>query len=57
MANDPYLTCSRCGGSSNVLFDLQSSEFMSERWKVWEKMWTLRCVCGGLWISRGEDGL
>lgn len=57
LSSDPYLICSRCGGSSNVLLDLQSSRFLSERWRVWEKMWTLRCICGGLWASRGEDGL
>ncbi|KAF5358405.1 hypothetical protein D9756_001502 [Leucocoprinus leucothites] len=52
MTSDPYLTCSRCGGSSNVAFDMQSSEFVSDRWKIWERMWTLRCICGGLWIGQ-----
>jgi hypothetical protein len=51
MTQDPHLTCSRCGGSSNVAFDLQSPEFVSDRWKIWERMWTLRCICGGLWTS------
>ncbi len=51
MTQAPHLTCSRCGGSSNVVFDLQSSEFVSDRWKVWERMWSLRCVCGGSWVG------
>lgn len=55
MTSDPYLTCSRCGGSSNVAFNVQSPEYVSERWKIWERMWTVRCVCGGLWTGQRTE--
>lgn len=51
MTQEPHLTCSRCGGSSNVVFDSQSHEYVSDRWRIWEKMWTLRCICGGSWVG------
>ncbi|KXN86898.1 hypothetical protein AN958_09493 [Leucoagaricus sp. SymC.cos] len=51
MTQDPHLTCSRCGGSSNVAFDSQSQGHASDRWRIWQKMWTLRCICGGLWTG------
>ncbi|KAF9454558.1 hypothetical protein P691DRAFT_770453 [Macrolepiota fuliginosa MF-IS2] len=54
MTQEPHLTCSRCGGVSNVEFDLQSPEHVSDRWRIWEKMWALRCVCGGSWVG-GND--
>lgn len=51
MTQNPHLTCTRCGGPSNVIPGSQPSEVASHLWKIWEKMWTLRCVCGGSWIG------
>jgi hypothetical protein len=47
----PHLTCLRCGGSSVTVPSTSLAESTSDQWKVWEKMWALRCVCGGSWIS------
>lgn len=47
----PHLTCLRCGGSSVAVSTPSLAESTSDQWKVWEKMWTLKCVCGGSWIS------
>ncbi|KAF7778667.1 hypothetical protein Agabi119p4_3012 [Agaricus bisporus var. burnettii] len=47
----PHLTCLRCGGSSVAVSTSSLAESTSDQWKVWEKMWALKCVCGGSWIS------
>lgn len=48
----PHLLCLRCGGGSTVTVpNTVLAESTSDQWKVWEKMWTMRCVCGGSWIS------
>lgn len=44
-------SCLRCGGVSEVDNELPTSQLSSLRWRVWERMWTFRCVCGGPWLS------
>jgi len=41
--------CMRCGGQSEVGGDVSVAGHISLRWRAWEKMWTTRCICGGLW--------
>lgn len=41
--------CMRCGGQSEVGGDIVVAGNISLRWRAWEKVWTLRCICGGLW--------
>ncbi len=44
--------CLRCGGitagSKNVdkVVGLPAA-----RWVMWERMWQIRCICGGLWLT------
>jgi hypothetical protein len=40
--------CMRCGSQSEVGGDNVAGH-ISLRWRVWERVWTVRCVCGGLW--------
>lgn len=42
-------TCIRCGGESEVGGDIGVAGHISLRWGAWEKVWTLRCICGGVW--------
>lgn len=44
-------SCLRCGGISEVDNGLALSQHSPIRWRVWERMWTFRCVCGGPWLS------
>jgi hypothetical protein len=41
--------CIRCGGKSEVGGDVRVAGHLSLRWKSWERVWTIRCTCGGLW--------
>jgi hypothetical protein len=41
--------CMRCGGQSEVGGDVNVAGHISLRWSAWERVWTIRCVCGGLW--------
>src|ERR1700722_2175215 len=45
----PKVTCLRCGGKSEVGRDAGHISF---RWRMWEKMWATRCVCGGRWLTQ-----
>lgn len=45
------LTCLRCGGKSEIGGDVSVAGHVSLRWRAWEKMWTSRCICGGLWVN------
>ncbi|RDB21136.1 hypothetical protein Hypma_011673 [Hypsizygus marmoreus] len=47
----PSLTCLSCGGKSEVGVDVSLPGITSLRWRGWEKMWSLRCICGGSWTS------
>ena len=40
-----FLTCSRCGGRSQI-GSLLSGE--PSRWRDWERSWG-ECICGGVW--------
>ena len=42
-------TCIRCGGQSEVGTYFKAEQHISTRWRVWEKMWMRRCICGGEW--------
>lgn len=45
-------TCLRCGGVTEVVKDALSQAIKSpSRWRTWEKMWMLRCICGGSWLT------
>ena len=47
-------TCLRCGGVTEVVKDAlsQTTAIKSpSRWRTWEKMWMLRCICGGPWST------
>jgi hypothetical protein len=47
-------TCLRCGGVTEVVKDALSQATAikpSSRWRTWEKMWILRCICGGSWLT------
>jgi len=41
--------CVRCGGQSEGGSDISVAGHISLRWRTWEKLWTVRCICGGLW--------
>ena len=45
--------CLRCGGVTEVVKDAlsQSTSIKSLRWRTWEKLWMLRCICGGSWLT------
>ncbi|KAF8163366.1 hypothetical protein B0H34DRAFT_650242 [Crassisporium funariophilum] len=43
--------CLRCGGKTAVDKDVRVSGVTSSKWRTWEKMWFLRCVCGGPWST------
>lgn len=45
------LRCVRCGGLSEVARQFRGSGNSSERWRAWERRWTLNCICGGLWSN------
>jgi hypothetical protein len=47
----PDLVCMRCGGRSEVGGEGAVAGHISLRWRAWEKMWTLRCICGGYWTG------
>ncbi|EMD37984.1 hypothetical protein CERSUDRAFT_113104 [Gelatoporia subvermispora B] len=42
------LLCARCGGRSETAET--SVGVASVRWRIWEKSWMFRCVCGGSWL-------
>jgi len=47
-------TCLRCGGVTEVVKDALSQVTtmkLPSRWRTWEKMWMLRCICGGSWLT------
>jgi len=47
-------TCLRCGGVTEVVKDAlsQATSMKSPpRWRTWERMWMLRCICGGSWLT------
>jgi hypothetical protein len=44
------LVCIRCGGQSDVGGDTNVAGHVSLRWRAWERVWTVRCTCGGTWI-------
>jgi len=48
----PKIECLRCGGRSvrPEAIDKVSSMPAAD-WVIWERMWQLRCVCGGPWFS------
>ncbi|KAG2078225.1 hypothetical protein BDR04DRAFT_1087976 [Suillus decipiens] len=48
LTQNPGLLCLRCGGRSQVGGETGRS---SPRWKTWERMWAVRCICGGSWMS------
>ncbi|KII88403.1 hypothetical protein PLICRDRAFT_41563 [Plicaturopsis crispa FD-325 SS-3] len=47
----PALVCVRCAGKSQIGSDVSIAGHISLRWRTWERIWTTRCVCGGLWTS------
>lgn len=56
-SHGPSFLCVRCGGKSEIGGDGKVAGHISLRWKVWEKIWASRCVCGGAWTSpmHGKD--
>ena len=45
------IVCVRCGSKSELREGDESvAGHISVRWKIWERMWKSRCVCGGAWI-------
>jgi len=51
-------TCLRCGGVTEVVKDAlsQATSMKSpSRWRTWERMWMLRCVCGGSWLTSSTN--
>jgi len=48
------LVCSRCGGISEKKLSANTGNItghISKKWDVWEKIWSFKCICGGLWQS------
>ncbi|TDL28517.1 hypothetical protein BD410DRAFT_781035 [Rickenella mellea] len=43
------IVCSRCGGKSEIGVSPSPPGNMSVRWATWERAWTARCICGGMW--------
>ena len=46
--------CLRCGGVTEVVKDAISQATSIKppsRWRTWENMWMLSCICGGSWLS------
>ena len=51
-------TCLRCGGVTEVVRDAlsQATPMKSpSRWRTWERMWMLRCICGGSWLTSSAN--
>jgi len=51
-------TCLRCGGVTEVVKDALSQVTtmkLPSRWRTWEKTWTLRCICGGSWLTQSAN--
>lgn len=43
--------CLRCGHHSEmVAAGTGAGGHMLSKWKLWEKLWATRCVCGGVWM-------
>jgi hypothetical protein len=51
MKTGPIFHCRRCGGQSEVGINLGVAGHTSVRWRVWERTWATRCICGGLWSA------
>jgi len=43
--------CLRCRGESEV-GGVTVAGHSSLRWKTWERVWTVRCICGGPWVLK-----
>jgi len=48
----PQVECLRCGGRTMGAKNISKVVGMpAARWVIWERMWQLRCVCGGPWFT------
>lgn len=51
LTQKPGLLCLRCGGRSQIGGEVMVAGHSSPRWKIWERMWAARCICGGSWVN------
>ena len=48
----PKVECLRCGGRTVESKNINKVVGIpAARWLIWERMWQLRCVCGGPWFT------
>lgn len=47
------MTCLRCGGETTLASDVGASG-NAVRWRAWERIWALQCICGGNWRSSSK---
>lgn len=45
------IECLRCGGMAVGSKNNKVVGMPAARWLIWERMWQLRCVCGGPWFT------
>ncbi|KAF9535274.1 hypothetical protein CPB83DRAFT_841502 [Crepidotus variabilis] len=43
--------CLRCGGKTSTSRNFVKIPGTTGRWTMWERMWQVRCICGGPWLS------
>lgn len=43
------LVCLRCGGRSEKKEVRAIPGHVPAKWDIWERIWSSRCICGGLW--------
>lgn len=53
LKDDAKELCLRCGGKSTIIKRLERG--ISPKWRVWEQMWQLRCICGGSWVTTVQN--
>ncbi|VDB83058.1 unnamed protein product [Peniophora sp. CBMAI 1063] len=46
----PSYECMRCGGCTQVYAHVGGNH-NSKGWGIWERLWSQRCICGGVWTT------
>ncbi|KZV69480.1 hypothetical protein PENSPDRAFT_753343 [Peniophora sp. CONT] len=46
----PSYECLRCAGCTQVYANV-GGKYNSKGWGLWERLWSQRCICGGVWTT------
>lgn len=47
----PGSVCIRCEGKSETNIADHKAKGGSVNWRIWERQWARKCICGGLWMK------